>query len=303
LIYAIENHKSLLEDLERARTLLSENRKRVQVGVLSPLDVTQAEAGVAEREEAVIIAARTIRDNENTLKRLITQDVTEFSGQTLLPVDYPKFEAVDLTVANHIRTALETRPDYTAAKLELERRNILVKFNRNQLLPQVDLQGSYGLSGAGSTAGRVADQVGNADFPAWGVGVTLSFPLGNRQERAGYHIARLQSDQQIVTLKRLEQDIIVAVDNAVRLVESNLKRIEATEAASRLALESFKAEETKLRAGSSTSFLVLQAQAQLAAARSAEIRARTDYAESLTALAQTEGTTLRRHGIALEESR
>jgi len=68
-----------------------------------------------------------------------------------------------------------------------------------------------------------------------------------------------------------------------------------------LAEESLKAEETKQRAGTSTSFLVLQAQSQLATARSAEIRARTDYDESLVALARSEGTTLQQNNIILDE--
>jgi outer membrane protein TolC len=78
--------------------------------------------------------------------------------------------------------------------------------------------------------------------------------------------------------------------------------VEATRVARRLAEESLAAEESKLRAGVSTSFLVLQAQSQLAAARSAEIRARADYGTSLVELARVEGTTLERHHILLEDS-
>jgi outer membrane protein TolC len=83
-------------------------------------------------------------------------------------------------------------------------------------------------------------------------------------------------------------------------VQTNFKRMEATRVASRLAGESLKAEEAKLRAGASRSFLVLQAQSQLAAARSAEIRARADYSESLVELARAEGTTLEQHRIVLD---
>jgi outer membrane protein len=303
LVYAIENHKATVEDLDRAKQLLAEDRKRVEIGTMSPLDVVQAEAGVALGVQSVIISERVVRDNENALKRLITQDVLAWQDQALAPASVLKFEMVDPSVTNHIRIALEKRPDFVAAREELERRNILVKFNRNQLLPEIDLQGSYGLSGLGETTGRFSDSIADAQYPAWGVGVTVTFPLGNRQARAKYHIARLQSDQQIIALKGLEQDIIVAVDNAVRLVQSNLKSVEATEAARRYAVESLKAEETKLRAGSSTTFLVLQAQSQLAAAISAEIRARADYAKSLVALAQVEGTTLERHNIKLDEGR
>ena len=52
---------------------------------MSPLDVIQAEAGVAESEQSVITTARAIKDNENTLKRLICQQVSEFGGMSLVP--------------------------------------------------------------------------------------------------------------------------------------------------------------------------------------------------------------------------
>jgi outer membrane protein TolC len=300
LVFAIEDHKAKLEDLNRAKALLADNRRRVEVGVMSPLDVTQAEAGVAEREEAVIVAERVIRDRENSLKRLISRDVMAMRGVTLVPVDYPRVEMVEIDAARSIATALLLRPELLRAKEELERRNILVKYNRNQWWPEVDLEASYALAGRGDTFGRFADSVGDADNPAWAVGVVVSVPLGNRQARANYRISRLQAEQALLSLKRAEQEVIVEADNAARLVQSNLKRVEATRAASRLAEESLKAEEHKLRAGASTSFLVLQAQAQLAAARSSEIRARADYAQSIAELARAEGTTLEKHNILLE---
>ena len=303
LVFAIENHKAKLEDLTRAKQLLAENRKRVEIGVMSPLDVTQAEAGVAEREEAVILAERQIADNENTLKRLIAADVAEFAGVTLVPTDLPTMEMVELDVTRSTRQALADRPDFHAVREAVERQDILVRYNRNQLWPQVDLQASYAAAGRAGGFGDLTSDQFNGDYPAWSVGVIVRVPLGNRQARANYNIARLDAEQALIGLKQLEQDIVVEVDNAVGRVRTNLKRLDATRAARRLAVESLKAEEAKLKAGTSTSFLVLQAQSQLAAAQSAEVRARADYAQSLIALARAEGATLRRYQIELEKGR
>ena len=302
LVFAIENHKAKLEDLTLAKQLLDETRKRVQVGVSSPLDVTQAEAGAAAREQGLILAERTIKDNENTLKRLISQNVGEFQGQSFVPVDYPVVEMVDTDVAQSTRTALDLRPDYIAARRAVEQQDILVKFNRNQLWPEIDLQGSYGFNARGDTGfSSFNDNLVGGDSPIWTVGVTVSFPLGNRQARANYHIARLNAETSLLNLKKLEQQIIVDTDNAVGHVQTNLKSVEAATVANRLARESLDAEKKKLSAGSSTTFLVLQAQSQLATAQSAEIRARADYSESLVELWRTEGTTLQKHNIVLDD--
>jgi outer membrane protein TolC len=114
-------------------------------------------------------------------------------------------------------------------------------------------------------------------------------------------MAKLDADQALLSLKSLEQDIVVAVDDAVGHVETNLKSVEATRAATRLAEESLDAEKKKLLAGTSTTFLVLQAQTVLATARSAQIRAEADYHESLVALDLAEGTILAKNSIVLDE--
>ncbi|MGA2604719.1 MAG: TolC family protein [Verrucomicrobiia bacterium] len=301
LVYAIENHKSAVETRELARELLEQNRIQERVGTMSPLDVIQAEAGVAESEQNVITTARAIKDNENTLKRLICQQVSEFGSATLVPVDYPPVEMVALDVAASTRRALETRPDYQSAYHALESQNITVQFNRNQLWPEIDLTGTYGLNGLGHNFDSFSDNLSSGRSPYWNVGVVLSVPLGNRQARANYHMAKLDADQALLSLKSLEQNVIVAVDDAVGHVETNLKSVEAARAATRLAQESLDAEQKKLLAGTSTTFLVLQAQTQLATTRSAQIRAEADYHESLVALDLAEGTILAKNNIVLDE--
>jgi outer membrane protein len=301
LVYAIENYKAAVENRELARELLNQNRIQERVGTMSPLDVIQAEAGVAESEQSVITTARAIKDNENTLKRLICQQVTEFRGVSLVPVDYPVVQMVALDVDESTRRALETRADYQSAIHTLESQNINVQFNHNQLWPEVNLTGTYNLNGLGYNFDSFSDNLSSTRSPYWNVGVVVSVPIGNRQARANYHIAKLDADQALLSLKSLEQDIVVAVDNAVGHVETNLKSVEAARAATRLAQESLDAEKKKLQTGTSTTFLVLQAQTELATARVAQIRAEADYYESLVALDLAEGTILRKNDILLDE--
>jgi outer membrane protein TolC len=303
LIFTIEDHRAKMQTLDEAKELLDQTRKRAEIGTQSPLDVIQAEAGVAENEQGVITSAQAIKDAENVVKRLISQQVSEFRGVSLIPSDFPVAQMTDLDVTQSIRTALTKRPDFLSAKHAVERQNIVVQFSRNQLWPEIDLQGSYGVNGSGTSVSRYSDSLTSDDFPAWSAGVVVSFPLGNRQARSSYHIAKLDADQALISLKALEQDIIVQVEDAVGHVGSSLKTVEAARAATRLAEASLDAEKKKLLAGTSTTFLVLQAQAQLGSSRSAEVRARASYSESLVALDLAEGTILQKNKIVLEESR
>ncbi|MFZ5863939.1 MAG: TolC family protein [Nitrospirota bacterium] len=301
LMFAIEDHKAKREDLQRAKALVVDNRTRVEIGVMSPLDVTQADAGAAEREEAVIVAEQAIIEADNALKRLIAADVTALRGVSLHPAETLPDEPVSTDAVESARIALARRPEVKQAQHEVQRRNLLRAFSRNQAWPQLDLQISYGFNARGETSGRFADGLADREHRVWSVGVNATVPLGNRRADAADRIARLEAERAALSLRKLEQDILVQVDNAVGQVRTNAKRVEATRAARRLAEESLAAEESRLRAGTSTSFLVLQAQSQLAAARSAAIRAQADYAASLVALSRVEGTTLDKHHIELDE--
>ena len=301
LVFAIENHKASLDDLHSAEKLLAENRTLAQAGMLSPMEVTQAEAGVAARQEAVIEAEVRIKERENALRLLMAEDIETASDSSLLPVDQPTAEPVVLNRTDSIGTALEQRPDYLQAKREVERRGIMLQYNRQQLWPQVDLKASYGWSGSQSTFGSMMDDAKSGDHPGWSVGVVFAMPLGNGRARADYETSKLDRERALLNLKRLEQTIVTDVANAVARVRANLKRVDATQAAKRLAAESLRAEEHKLREGLSTSFLVLQAQAQLSAMQSAEIHARASYNQSLINLARVEGSTLHKRGIVVDE--
>ena len=68
--------------------------------------------------------------------------------------------------------------------------------------------------------------------------------------------------------------------DAARQLVANSKRVDATKAARVLAERRLEAEEKKFAAGMSTSFVVFQAQRDLAQARSNELRAVLDYNKS-----------------------
>jgi outer membrane protein TolC len=75
LHFAHENLRVALQTRGLAEQLLKDNESRVKIGTMAKLDVAEARAEVAAREEAVILAQRAILDNENLLKQLVTNDL------------------------------------------------------------------------------------------------------------------------------------------------------------------------------------------------------------------------------------
>ncbi|MFM8535912.1 MAG: TolC family protein, partial [Acidimicrobiia bacterium] len=71
LIYAIGNLAVQRQSLALSQQSLKDNRARVEIGTMAPLDIVQAEAEVATREEAVIIAEAAIERQQDNLRALV----------------------------------------------------------------------------------------------------------------------------------------------------------------------------------------------------------------------------------------
>lgn len=282
-----------------ALQLVNDNTKRVDIGVMSPLNITTARAEAAAREEAVIRTARAIKDNENFLKQLITHDL-EGLLDIQLEIDPPPTPSYSANVNAGISEALQLRPDYRQAMLEIERRNITLSFTKNNALPRFDLSGSLHMLGIDNDFGTSASRVPKRDQSAWTVGAIFSVPIPNREGRGSVAAAKLSAAQSLISLQQLEQQIVVDVDNANGAVITARERITSNAEAHRLAKESLEAGEERLRAGTGTTFEVLELQRKLSEAEAAELKARSDFNKAVSEYHRQIGTTLREHRVQLD---
>ena len=168
LIYARENVTVMAKALELATQLVVENKKRVEVGALAPLDEKQA-AAQAETSRAALIAAKSaLVVQQNTVKQLISDNYA-----SLEPVDLHPTVPLSAPVQVFDRQiswskGLTQRPDLLQAKLDIERQGITIKYNYNQLFPQLDLTGGYGYGGGGpfiSEYNQVLGQISGREQP------------------------------------------------------------------------------------------------------------------------------------------
>ncbi len=299
LQFAHENLEVARRSRELARQLLRDNIKRVEIGVKTPLDVTTAQAEVAAREAALITASRVVKDQENFLKQLITADMLVLI-RTSVNIAPPPSANIETNVVAGIRAALDLRPDYRQAMLDIENRHITVAFTKNAELPRLDLTASLSRIGVDDDFGSSLNRIPSRDQSSWSVGALFSIPIGNREARGTHSAAKLSAAQALVRLQQLEQQIIVLVDNAAGAVVTTQQLTVANREARRLARESLAAGEARLVAGTGTTFEVLQLQKQLADAETAELRAIADYNKAVAQYRLQTGTTLDVHGVKVD---
>ncbi len=136
------------ESLRLARDFLDQTRIKVEVGTLAPIEVTTAEAEVASREEAVILAETELERTRDVLRQLIrVPDGSPNWLRPIEPLDEPGFAPRKVDVDRAIATALERRPDVAEVDLRLRNTELTTRFRRNQLRPDLKLTGTYSATG------------------------------------------------------------------------------------------------------------------------------------------------------------
>jgi outer membrane protein len=299
LIYARENLTVQQEALTLAETQLDQDRQRMEIGTLAQLSVEQDQSQVAQNQANVITAQFTLDSDENALKNLITDDYKLWSAINLMPSEPLVATKQFYDLQDSWNKGMTLRPDLLQAQITLEQQGIQLKFDRNQLFPELDVTGSYGYNGAGAVYNDVFSQYRNQDSPFYTYGGKMTIPLANTQARNALKADKVTERQDLLKLKQIEQNILVDIDNAVKQAESGYESVEATRQARIYAEAALDAEQKTYAVGKATTFEVLTYQNNLTTARGQEIRALANYEEALSNLAQQEGSTLQRRNIDL----
>ena len=300
VVFANENLKVAEAALKAAQELLASNRAKAKAGIMSIVDVLQAEAAVASRVEQVLVADKTIRDQEDQLRRLLNPAEEDLRQDIrLTPLDQPVVTLEPISLQEAIDTAIEQRPEIVQAKKNMESSDLNTQFSKNQLLPTLSFQGTMGLAGLGKDYGDSVNRNLSGDYYNYGAGLVLSYPLGNRSAWSTYSKRQLEAKNAEASLVSVRQQIIVGVREAVRRVQTDFKRIETTRSARIMAEKQLQAEQERLKVGLSTTRFVLDFQRDLATAQGNELRATVDYNKSLSNLARHKATTLDRYNLQL----
>jgi len=321
-VFSLEDIKVKKQSVDLAQKTLDNSRQEVEVGVLAPLDVVRAEAQVATMQDALVVSTYTSQQDEDTLKKIITNRLDPgILLAKLSPVEALRLPDVAdvMPVTEAIQIALENRPELRQTQLVLQNAAIDVDFTKNQILPVLDVNATYAQNGLGgvqrlrstlggnTVVGIVPGGLGDAfgqlfafGYNTYSFGFNLQIPLSNKAERADHDRAIGAKVMATSQIDAVVQQIALEVRNAMNQVEMNRAHIESAQKAREFAQQTLDAEQQKYDLGVSTLFFVLQDQTNLAIAQTNEIQAMVNYTKALVGLDRAMGQTLLHNHIALE---
>jgi outer membrane protein len=308
LVFAIQAVEAAQNSFDLANRLVEDNKMRVEIGTLAPIDIVSAQAEAASRRNTLVQSQATVRTSELALKRLIVSGTDDpLWTSSLNPVDRPSTTPEPINLEAAVTRALSQRTDLQQSKNSLQISDINLQNQVDATKPQLNLTATYGLAGLGGpifSTSRITDpatgiatttstllqqsgyvdalrNISGFDAPTWTVGLNFAYPLGKSAQDATVARSKLSLDQTKVNLKALELQIATDVTNAALTVQSSLESVQATAAARELAQKRLEAAQSKMEVGMATNYEVVQAQRDFADSRNNELRAVLNYRKAL----------------------
>ena len=305
------------QSLALAKQLHEQNRIRVEVGTLAPLELVQSEAGVAQREVDIIRARAAVGDRGDVLRELL--NIERDGDLWQIPIDPtsdPFADAFEIDMDQAIETALANRPELKSQQLSVSNRELDVRYFKNQKKPQLDFVGTYGYNGLGGPVdirdddGNIVDtieggysdaldQIFDTDFEGWRTALNFTFPIQNRTAKAQSAIAEVNLERSQMQMQDIELAIVTEVRRVARALQASAESVDSAEVNRRLQEKNYEAEQKRYDNGMSTSFQVLRVQDDLILASSQYVDAVAAYRRALALHYQSLGTLIEQSGVEI----
>ena len=312
--------------LATAEKLLDDNKKSVEIGTLSPIEVTRAAAEASSSKEDLLIAQTNVQQQEMVLKNAISRNGAASAWLDevhIIPLDRTEVLATEdlKPTPELVQDALASRMEIEQDKINIDSQKILLNGDRNGLLPTLQAFAEFtnhGLAGPANPiyngccgapdqyfvggTGNSLGQVFRRNFPDYSAGFSLTIPFRNRAAQADYVTDQLLLRQAELQLQRAVNQVRLDVKNAVIGLQQARTRYQTAVDTRVLAEQSLKAEQSRFLYGVSTVALVIQAQKDLAQYQSAEVQAMANYTHAKIAFDQAVGRTLDVNHVSFEEA-
>ncbi len=299
LYLAQEQVNTFRESVSLADTVLRDAREKMQAGKGTELEILEAQSAMGLRKSRLNEAIQKLYEAANQVTTLYGASPT-LTNVMVHAVDQPELVNTDLSFFDTWRTAFDYNPDYLAQRQRCTIEGVRLAYANNQMLPQLDLKGSYGLNGLGTTPGESWDDIQHTGFPSWSLGFELRIPLaGNIKARNERAAAQLSQKRALIDLKSLENQIANAAHTAIQKIRSKEESVPDAESVVSYVTNLLQSEMTRLEAGKIESRRVLEVEAALLEARSTLTETMVNYRRALLEKELIEGALLRNRGLEM----
>jgi outer membrane protein TolC len=311
---ARENLRVQEAALNLRRASAERAQRELELGAIPELDVFQPRADLAQAEVNFTQARFRLERTEDVLRQQMGIDLDP--NLRKLPIEITDTVAAPAPAVvtdkeQYVDIALKNRPDLLQQRQQLLGDDLSIQQSANLLKPNLALTMQYSSQERGglqTTNGMVRDiglwnVVGNTfafNFPTYGFGLQLQFPLRNRNAVANYADAMVRKKSTMLQIRNLEQNVRLDVLNAVNNLEASRESVRLASIARDFAQKRLEAEQKKYDLGTITLFFLQTAQTDLINADQRLVTERINYNRNRLQMLRLTGTLLTERGVVLQ---
>ena len=289
--YQVVVNKALIgvqeEQVQLLQSQLKDQQNRFEAGTVPRFNVLQAEVALYNQIPQLITARNNFRISQLTLAKTLGLDFDPLRGEKppLEVVGEMPYNPRDISLVNAIELGKQRRPFLKQARANVLNQIEQVHVALGGFLPTISTTGGgewlsspINSSFHDISKGWIAQVTGS--WPIWDSGLAYGEV---KQQRALLSEAKITYDDDV---RQVELEVQQAYSNLQQnreLIQSQEKNVEQAEEAERLA-------KARLDAGAGTQLDVLNAQVQLATAKSTRLQALFGYNSSLAEFDRVTGT-------------
>ena len=320
--------------VDLATKLYEDNKKRVQLGAIAPIDIVQAEAQVETSKLDYANQEAQVLQQEMILKAALTRSgvdnlaIVEAHIVPTDPIRVPENEQIE-PLQDMVGEALQHRPELKETLINLENSRLTMLGVKNAMKPTLNAYvnlTNHALAGQINTVpvppnasqliavnhnpsnlfvggyGTFFSQILSRNFPDYSIGFNLNVPLRNSSARADMAKAQLDLREAQIQQKQQENSIKLAVVNARIAVEQARRAYETAVKARKLQEQTFAGTRRKYELGTASFLDVVVVQRDVVTAQSSEVNALRSYSSARNNLDLVLGRVLDAHNVDIREA-
>jgi HAE1 family hydrophobic/amphiphilic exporter-1 len=336
LVAAWQNVAIQEEGLREATAQAESNTRLARHGAVAPTDIVEANTQVNVFQDNVFAAIQNVQRAQIQLKELLLANPADpLWFANLVPTTSVAQVPAEPSLSALVTSAIQNRPEIAQLRAQRGESDVNLAYAKDQLKPQVDVGLGYTSNGfAGNPLNPLANPLfgllgslvppaelaefpappgyenGNIGtsfktalenrFPVYQGQLTVTIPIGNHTAKADYAIQQEQQRQVQLNETAVLQRVRGEAVNAIQGLREAQYRVIAARAARMAAQRVLIGEQRRFAAGTSTTFLVLQRQLQLAQDEGLELQAQTDLDKASVELERVSGGIFAQNNVDVD---
>ncbi|HYE13183.1 MAG TPA: TolC family protein, partial [Pyrinomonadaceae bacterium] len=161
LVFALREEQNQIANLNLTRENFRRTEASVAAGAVAPLERSEVQTELSNRESALLVATQNVTIAENNLKNLLLKDpLSPDWSKVIVPTDTPTFDEAPLNLESALKEARANRPELRRLNLQEEISDIDIQYFKNQTKPQIDLTGTFSTTGLAGTPAAATTTAG-----------------------------------------------------------------------------------------------------------------------------------------------